>query len=158
MARLARLTSPDPDDSETLNDSSRRQQQQNRHVPNPGSPSPSPAASFSSDKENRTATRSRSSNGKSRAMPPPSKLPTPNSEEPTSERANKRRRLSGREESNATQTAHQKRLEEAGDRSVYDPDQSIEERRAIRKEYRDLSRELTGTNIERCRQVQSLLG
>lgn len=77
-------------------------------------------------------------------MPPPSKLPTPASEEPTSERSSKRRRLGERDPPNATQTAHQKRLDEAGDRAVYDPDQSIEERRAIRKEYRDLSRELTG--------------
>lgn len=77
-------------------------------------------------------------------MAPPSKLPTTGSEEPTSGRASKRRRLGERDAPNETQAAHQKRLDEAGDRSVYDPDQTIEERRAIRKEYRDLSRELTG--------------
>ena len=146
MARRAVLTSPDPSDDDVdreVDNTSNRQH--GRRVTNPQSTSPSPAASFSSDKENRTEARSRPSNGKSRAMDPPSKLPTTASEEPTSERASKRRRLSERDAPNETQAAHQKRLEEAGDRSVYDPDQTIEERRAIRKEYRDLSRELTGT-------------
>ncbi|KAL8828134.1 MAG: hypothetical protein Q9191_002764 [Dirinaria sp. TL-2023a] len=144
MARRAVLSSPEPSDAESDHESGDASvRRQTERVTNPEISSVSPAASFSSDKENRSTARSRPSNGKSRAMPPPSKLPTPVLEEPTSGRASKRRRLSERDAPNATQAAHQKRLEEAGDRSVYDPDQTIEERRAIRKEYRDLSRELT---------------
>ena len=143
MARRAVLSSPEQSDNDDNNALTR---QSNGRVANPGSPSPSPAASFSSDKENRRVSSSRPANGKSRAMPPPSKLPTPDSTEPPSERATKRRRLSERDAPNATQAAHEKRLDSAGDTSVYDPDQSIEERRAIRKDYRDLSRELTGRN------------
>lgn len=139
MARRAVLSSPDPPDHD---EDSTSMQQADGRAANLGSPSP--AASFSSDKENRGVLVSRPANGKARAMPPPSRLPTPGSVEPPSGRANKRRRLSDRDAPNATQAAHEKRLESAGDTSVYDPDQSIEERRVIRKDYRDLSRELTG--------------
>ena len=45
-----------------------------------------------------------------------------------------------------SQIAHQQQLEALGDREYYDPDQSMEERRGIRKEIRDLSRELNGTS------------
>jgi len=140
MARRAVLSSPGPPDHDEDNTSSR---QADGRAANLGSPSP--AASFSSDKENREILASRPANGKARAMPPPSRLPTPGSVEPPSGRASKRRRLSDRNAPSATQAAHEQRLESAGDTSVYDPDQSIEERRVIRKDYRDLSRELTGT-------------
>ena len=151
MARRAILSSPEPsendEDPQNGLPSTRRR---TTRLANPGSPSPSPAASFSSDKENRGASGSRDTHGKSRAMLPPSKLPTPDSAEPPSHRASKRRRLSERSAPNATQVAHEKRLEMAGNTSVYDPDQSIDERRAIRKDYRDLSRELTGTFTDQC--------
>lgn len=107
--------------------------------------SPSPTASFSSDKENRETTveSSRQNNTKSKAMPPP-KLPTPHSAEPSSPRASKRRRLVERDVPNATQIAHERELEKLGNTQFYDPDQSMEERRAVRKGIRDLSRELNG--------------
>ena len=116
------------------------------HVLNVASLSPSPAASFSSDKENRADATSSAykRTGKSKAMPPP-KLPTPSSAEPASPRASKRRKLSQRGVLNASQMAHQQQLEALGDREYYDPDQSMEERRGIRREIRDLSRELNGT-------------
>lgn len=139
MARRAALSSPEPSDQEG---DAATTPHLNERANNLGSPSP--AASFSSDKENRGAASSRHTNGKARAMPPPSKLPTPESAEGPSQRASKRRRLSERDAPSTTQAAHEKRLETAGDTSVYDPDQSIEERRVIRKDYRDLSRELTG--------------
>ena len=146
MARRAVLTSPELSDADGDHESDESSMhQQSRRVTNLDSTSLSPAASFSSDKENRSAATPRPNNAKSRAMAPPSKLPTPASEESTSARASKRRKLGERDAPNAIQAAHQKRLDEAGDPSVYDPDQTIEERRAIRKEYRDLSRELTGT-------------
>ena len=142
MARRAVLSSPESSDEGGGNTAAR---QRGRRPANLGSPSP--AASFSSDKENRAATSTSLTNGKSRAMPPLSKLPTPDTAEPPSERASKRRRLSDRDAPDATQAAHERRLDSAGDVSVYDPDQSIEERRMIRKDYRDLSRELTGRDI-----------
>ena len=73
-------------------------------------------------------------------MPPP-QLPTPETEAP---RSNKRRKLSGREAPSATQTTHANQLADVADKDFYDPEQSIEERRAVRKDFRDLSRELTG--------------
>ena len=143
MARLAVLSSPEESDHDEDAASTRTG---NGLAANLWSPSP--AASFSSDKENRGVSSTRNDNDKSRTMPPPSPLPTPETEEPPQGRANKRRRLSERGAVNATQVAHEKRLESAGDLSVYDPDQSIEERRVIRKDYRDLSKELTGTEIQ----------
>ena len=78
-------------------------------------------------------------------MPPPSKLPTPNSAEPEITRASKRRRLSERDAPNASDSALAAEGDVTGNCSLYDPDQNVDERRAIRKDYRDLSRELAGT-------------
>ncbi len=146
MARQARLSSrtKENEEEELHSDAEPTRRRQGR-VPNVASLSPSPAASFSSDKENRAATTSsaRASNGKSKAMAPP-KLPTPTSIEPATPRANKRRKLSERDVPNVSQVAHQKQLEELPHKEHYDPDQSMEERRGIRKEIRDLSRELNG--------------
>lgn len=144
MARQAKLSAPAEENAEEDEISSdtgptRRRQ---RRVSNVASLSPSPAASFSSDKENR-ASSARANNGKAKAMPPP-KLPTPPSIEPATPRASKRRKLSERDVPNASQVAHQKQLEEIEDIEHYDPNQSMEERRGIRKEIRDLSRELNG--------------
>lgn len=107
--------------------------------------SPSPAASFSSDKENHvnSARPSRSINGKSKSMQAP-KLPTPASAEDGTPRAAKRRRLGERGVPNASQVAHEKELDKLGHNQVYDPNQSMDERRAVRKGIRDLSKELTG--------------
>ena len=108
--------------------------------------SPSPAASFSSDKENRQgqADRTRPNNGKAKSMAPPS-IPTPSSANLDSPRSSKKRKLGERNAPNASQSAHERQLAEVGDRRFYDPDQSMDERRAVRKDFRDLSRELTGT-------------
>ena len=108
--------------------------------------SPSPAASFSSDKENRQvqADVARQHTGKAKNMPPP-QMPTPSLANYDSPRSSKKRKLGVRNEANASQTAHERELAEVGDRRFYDPDQSMDERRAVRKDFRDLSRELTGT-------------
>lgn len=147
MARSARL-SPEEDGEENLQaTSASTRQRSSRHAPNNlASLSPSPAASFSSDKENRqdTANASRQANAKTRAMPPP-ELPTPTSADSDTSRSNKRRRLGERDAPNATQLAHQRQLEGAVDTRYYDPDQSIEERRVIRKGLRELTKELHGS-------------
>lgn len=139
MARRANLSPPDEDEDEQA-----VRRRPNR-ISTTGPLSPSPAASFSSDKENREAEAEPSGhiNGKSKAMPPP-KLPSPNSAEPSSPKSNKRRRLCERDVPNASQIAHEKELERLGNTQYYDPDQSMEERRAVRKGIRDLSKELNG--------------
>ncbi|KAI9719586.1 MAG: hypothetical protein M1812_003357 [Candelaria pacifica] len=112
--------------------------------------SPSPAASFSSDKENQSSTTSssRQNKGKGRdtAMGPP-KLPTPVSDSANTPRTNKRRRL-GEHAPLASQVAYEREMEEVADTAFYDPDQSMEQRRAIRKELRDLTRDLNDSRAE----------
>lgn len=44
-----------------------------------------------------------------------------------------------------TQALHNQILEEEGDRDAYDPDQDPEERRQVKKQYRELQRKLQGT-------------
>ena len=44
----------------------------------------------------------------------------------------------------ASQLAHERELDEAADVQFYDPDQDMEERRAVRKGLRDLTRDLNG--------------
>ena len=153
MARRAVLSSPEDSDHEedTQNDDSRTRRRQGR-VDSPTELSPSPATSFSSDKENRVINPTRNANGKARAMPPPSKVPTTNSAEAEATRASKRRRLSERDAPDAPDASFAAAADQPANTSLYDPDQNINERRAIRKEYRDLSRVLTGrrrTHISR---------
>lgn len=105
--------------------------------------SPSPTASFSSDKENRSAAQlSARQKSKSASMAPPQR-PTPES----SVRPSKKRKLAERDPPTASQAAYQKQLAQAEDTRYYDPNQSIEERRAVRKEYRELARDLTGESL-----------
>lgn len=59
---------------------------------------------------------------------------------------NKRRKLSERDAPNASQIAHERELKELGNSQFYDPDQDMDERRAVRKGIRDLSKELAGEN------------
>lgn len=107
--------------------------------------SPSPAASFSSDKENREASPEMSRSGKNKARgPPASKLPTPASAEDSTPRTNKRRRLEDRDARTGTQAVHERELEEVADTQYYDPDQDMDQRRAVRKGLRDLTRDLNG--------------
>ena len=148
MARRANLL-VDEDEGDELNITTTTTRQRRGHV-NVDSLSPSPAASFSSDKENREAqAESSRQKGKGRAMTPPH-LPSPATAEDEAPRPSKRRKLSERDVPNATQTAHENALAGISDARYYDPDQSIEERRALRKDFRDLSKELTG--IPRLRQ------
>lgn len=143
MARRANLSEAEEDaDSRDETEASTRRSRTHVHV---ASLSPSPAASFSSDKENRQAQAegSRQGKGKGRAIPSP-RLASPATGEEDAPRSNKRRKLSEREAPNATQTAYRNHLAEIGDSRYYDPDQSMGERRALRKDFRDLSKELTG--------------
>ena len=99
----------------------------------------SPAASFSSDKENRPTEAPLTT--KSRGMPPPQL----SASEGSASRRGVRRKLADRDATqNGTQKLHRQRLEEAGDSEFYDPEQSMAQRRELRREYRDLARDLTG--------------
>ena len=109
--------------------------------------SPSPTASFSSDKENRVTTNSRSARNKSRPTPR-SKQPTAALVETQDPRSNKKRKLSERGAPNASQVAHEQELDKLGHTKYYDPNQSMHERRAVRKGIRDLSKELTESRAE----------
>ena len=105
-------------------------------------PNSSPAGSFSSDKENRPSEVPKSTYN--RGMPPP--LPQASVAEATTSRRYLKRKLADRDAPpSATQTLHRQRLEEAGNSEFYDPEQSMGQRRALRREYRDLTRELTGS-------------
>ena len=145
MARRAKLSTgrhEDEQGQETVESTRQRHGRVNLN-----SLSPSPAASFSSDKENRQAQASDSQQSidKAKNMPPP-QMPIPNSTNCDVPRSNRKRKLGERNAPNASQTAHARELFEVGDRRFYDPDQSMDERRAVRKDFRDLSRELTGTH------------
>ncbi|KAI5309556.1 nuclear protein [Ascosphaera atra] len=59
-------------------------------------------------------------------------------------RATKRRR----NEASQSQAAHQRVLQEHNDSQFYDPDQSAETRRQVRKEYRELAQDLTDSRAE----------
>ena len=152
MARLKRPSLPeDHEEESSAQAESSTRQTSHRRSRNPGSLSPSPAASFSSDKENREASAQpfRNAQGKTRAMPPP-KLPTPGSVEPPPSHTNKRRRLGERDAPNTNQSSQQNEVNSDEDLRYYDPDQPMEERRHIRKGYRDLARELIGWLPVKC--------
>ena len=142
MARLAVLSQSEEADEARVTPNPRTRSGRVSHL---GSLSPSPTTSFSSDKENRALAGQapQEINGKSRAMAPP-KLPTPVSAEPASPRASKRRRLGERDAPNASQVAHERELQDLGNAQFYDPDQSMDERRAVRKGIRELAKELNG--------------
>lgn len=143
MARRARLSDDEDRDDPTLYRPASTRGSQGRV--RPASLSPSPAASFSSDKENRqTSSRpSRKNKGKGRSIDS-SQIPTPTPRVGEQPRSSKRRKISEPDTFNASQAVHARRLAEAADTQYYDPEQSIAERRALRKDYRDLARELTG--------------
>lgn len=105
--------------------------------------SPSSVASFSSDKENHARPSNASSKRKSSELGPPgSSTPVTESSPGT---ANKRRRFAEHKgKAPQSQTAHEKQLEEVNDTQFYDPDQDPEERRAVRKGLRDLTKDLNG--------------
>ncbi|MCJ1268726.1 nuclear protein [Lobaria immixta] len=149
MVRRTNRSLSDEEEDEDVQMSSAMLRPRRTRGANLGSLSPSPAESFSSDKENRQSAKesSHQANGKSKAMAPP-KMPRSASMEPLSPRANKRRRLSERGAPNASQMAHERELRELGNIQFYDPDQDMDERRAVRKGIRDLSKELTDSRAE----------
>ncbi|KAL9006357.1 MAG: hypothetical protein Q9188_000893 [Gyalolechia gomerana] len=78
----------------------------------------------------------------------PPETPTLPSTEDWTPRAAKRRKLGERSVPNASQVAHETELQKLGHNQYYDPNQSMEERRAVRKGIRDLSKELTESRAE----------
>ena len=137
MARLAKRPTPD-DDSDDQEPSCLASSTQ--RTPSQQESSPSPAVSFLSDKENHTSS-TRRTNGKGKAM---SELPTPSSSDRPAIQSNKRRKLGERSNVDPSQVAFQRQKEQVDDKRYYDPDQPMQERRAVRKGIRDLARELTG--------------
>ena len=143
MARHANLSIGKKEDEEA-EDSSETTRNTNRPL-NLDSLSPSPAASFSSDKENRQAQVDETLHDFTTAKnTSPSRVPMSSYANDDLPRSSKKRKLGERNATNASQTAHERQLAGVGDRRFYDPDQSMDERRAVRKDLRDLSRELTG--------------
>ncbi|KAI9812759.1 MAG: nuclear protein [Pycnora praestabilis] len=153
MARSAHFSSSGGEEDDLYSGpSSSTNPRESHRAQNPASLSPSPAASFSSDKENRqasTAIASRQDKGKSRAntMAPP-KPPTPESEAVATPRTTKRRKLGDRDAPQASQVAHARVVQESADTQFYDPDQDVDERRAVRKGLRDLTRDLNDSRAE----------
>lgn len=153
MARLAQINSPSsedegderryPDSTGVLSTVSRRPRR------NLASLSPSPEASYSSDKENhgrRNAGQEKDPKARTTTMTTPG-LRTPNSNPSTTPRvAVGRKRRFGDSDAvpSARDLAHERELVEAADTKYYDPDQDMEERRIVRKGFRDLTRELNG--------------
>ena len=143
MARHANLSIGRNEDEEAEDDA--ESTRQIHGLVNVDSLSPSSMASFSSDKENRQAqvdeTQHNSTTAKNTLSPP---MPTSNCANDDLPRSSKKRKLGERNATNASQTAHERELAGVGDRRFYDPDQSMDERRAVRKDLRDLTRALTG--------------
>ncbi|KAL9130158.1 MAG: hypothetical protein Q9217_001593 [Psora testacea] len=141
MARRANLSDDEGGENKQGHDV-RTSRQAQRRV-DLDSKSPTPSVSFSSDKENRSAPSAR--RVKSKGMGPP--------QTPASDRAtpmtNRKRKFGERANApNATQVAHRQKLEDVGNTQYYDPEQDMDERRKVRKNYRDLSRELTDSRAE----------
>ena len=111
------------------------------------SPSPSPVASFSSDKENHSVQKDQ---GRSGAKQPSSTMaPSSTSRGGTATSANKRRKLDERDgrcngSMDPSQTALEKEKAHTDNKRYYDPEQSMDERRLVRRGFRDLAREVAG--------------
>ncbi|KAL8843351.1 MAG: hypothetical protein Q9170_000209 [Blastenia crenularia] len=148
MARHANV-SVSGDDEQDLDGAQTPRRQNSRRVNVDTSLSPSPGESFASDKENHvnTSRSRRLTNEKNKSMQPP-RRPSHAPVENATPRAAKRRRLGERDVPNASQVVHEKELEKLGHGQFYDPNQSMEERRAVRKGIRDLSKELTDSRSE----------
>ena len=139
MPRLEGVQTP----GEDQNDSSRaRRAVLTRRTPprawaSQGSESSTPGESFSSDKENHTSSRRDKRGMPSTAM---GEITTPS----TVGTANKRRRLGERSALEPSQASVQNQQRDDGETKYYDPEQPVEERRRVRKEIRDLARNLAG--------------
>lgn len=149
MARRAKLsTARDGDESEQTQTNLESTRQRHGRV-NMNSLSPSPASSFSSDKENRQArAEDTQQNIESAKNMPPPQIATASPASHNLPRSSRKRKLGERNAANASQTAYERQLAEVGDRRFYDPEQSMDERRAVRRDFRDLSRELTDSRAE----------
>ena len=102
--------------------------------------SPTPSISFSSDKENRP-----NAGARQKSMAPPNRTLTE-----TPARSSRKRKLADREAPiDPTQSRRQEALAKVTDKTQYDPEQSLEERREIRKDYRELYKGLTG-ELSKC--------
>ncbi|KAI9822990.1 MAG: nuclear protein [Phylliscum demangeonii] len=79
-----------------------------------------------------------------------SELRTPNTQRVNTLRAGKRRRIVADDDGTqlASQVAHARELNVAADTQYYDPDQDMQERRAVRKGFRDLTRDLNESRTE----------
>jgi hypothetical protein len=147
MARLAKRASPHEDSGDEvsrLHEGSSRQSAA-RRLQARASSSPPRSDLYSSDKENQTSRSSGPSGSKPKSMQP--------LQRPTSSReshSNKRRRTGlgehGAPQQTQSQTALEKRLAMVEDLRFYDPEQPMEERREVRKGYRDLTREMIGSH------------
>ncbi len=121
MARPANLSDRD-DEGSQFQRPTRASRQRSERAEVDSLP-PSPGESFSSDKENRvSAGGSIIQQKKPKSMAPPENSPV----EPGLSRPNRKRKLADREAApTPTQMAHQHKLDDVGDRELYDPDQSI---------------------------------
>lgn len=104
----------------------------------------SPSGPGSSDKENRDTSRNHLSSSEKRRKSTQG-MTSATQSTPRSASGNKRRRLTQRGLTDiGSQAAHKRRLQQVNDTDYYDPDQDENERRRIRKDLRDLTRELNG--------------
>ena len=139
MARLARRSSVS-ENSRELPLSLRATRREARLPLANNRTSQSPPASSSSDKENHGTSLKFNRQPDRKLNQMPRKLPTAEAETPQS---SKRRRL-GERSVPISQVAFRKELDEIDNTEYYDPDQSMEQRRETRKEYRDTGKILIG--------------
>jgi hypothetical protein len=102
--------------------------------------SPSPVTSVSSDKENRSS-RVAIDKGKGRMPMGPPRVPSP-------ERSKRKRILEQEPLVERTRRRRTVEVEEDGSDTEYDPDQAIEVRRQLRKELRELNKNLVDNRTE----------
>ena len=137
MARLREISST-PEDSEQPEEASSPPA---RRITSESSIRPSPAPSTSSNKENYHASRPRPRADKANTAPNRSSMSSSNSANPAP--ASRKRKLQD-VRTQPSQARHRRELDERVDKEYYDPDQDEDERRAVRKDMRDLNKELNG--------------
>ncbi|KAI9845744.1 MAG: nuclear protein [Sclerophora amabilis] len=151
MARSARLESSQEEEDDDLYSSSPiRRDGPTVHATRNPALSPSPAVSLSSDKENRsTSSVNQQQRGKGKVVMAPSSIQTVSPSRPENAQSSKRRRLADRDgPPQDVQSDHDDGLEETIDLEYYNPDQDMNERRAVRKGLRDLTRDLNDSRAE----------
>ncbi|KAI9731136.1 MAG: nuclear protein [Cirrosporium novae-zelandiae] len=149
MARLATALSPNSQNSDLLSGDPLSERQ--RSLLN--TPTSIPMISQepdSSDKENRYS-RQAKGKGREKRMAPLQTQDTPitpDSDGEAHHNPNKRRKVGRNGDLMQSQIAHERALIEAADKNLYDPDQKMEERRAVRKGLRDLLQDVTDSKAE----------